>query len=230
MRVKRRQPRRGSAGARERRGAWGARAYYTRAARPGPLRATAAAGPSALQGRPRPPRAQPRAQQAGPPGSPWPPRHAPGRPASRGGTRTWCRAAHAVTTLGSLPLPRRDEVNLAREKQHTKHSSNQILLLPLQLGLHSGLRFGGLPSVSETATEKLSSSCSREPSDLPAPARSSRVGTCSGAPALGGTQPPRPPGGISVASGQWHLMPAASGVAAGELRRSGADSRIAGLA
>lgn len=50
VRVKQRQPRPAQAGARETRGAWDARAYYTRAAAAGPPRAAAAAGPTALQG------------------------------------------------------------------------------------------------------------------------------------------------------------------------------------
>lgn len=123
---------------------------------------------------------KPGAPHAGPPRSPWPPRHAAGRSASRGGTRARHRAAPAFSSLGELSCPKK-RLNPFKEKPRTKYSSNQILLLPPGLGLHSGLDLGVLPS----AGEKLSYSCSRESSDLPAPARPSRVGTCSGAPASG---------------------------------------------
>lgn len=166
--------------------------------RPGPYDLQLLRGRPSCRGARARPCASPSAARRATQESPWPPRHAVGRPASRGGTRAWRRAAPAFTSLGEPFSPKkRLKLNSFQEKQRTKYSSNQILLLPPGLGLHSGLYFGGLPSTSE----KLSSSCSRESSDLPAPALPSRVGTCSGAPALQGTQPPRPPGRICVASG-----------------------------
>lgn len=94
MRVKRRLPRRGQAGARETRGAWDARAYYTRAAAAGLPRAAAAAGPTALQGSPRPAVRKPERSTPGHPG-------VPGRRVMRWGGRRRA-GGHG---LGVAPLP-----------------------------------------------------------------------------------------------------------------------------
>lgn len=171
--------------------------------------------------------ARTRCSCAGPPpcrrGCAWPcaspERSTPGHPGAPGAAS--CGGAAGVTRGDSglatgcsrlyefgAPSPLKKRLNPFKGKQHTKYSSNQILLSS-GLGLHSGFSIWGLLSVSA----RQSPSCSREYADLPSPSsplacrglfRRSRFRRRSAPHVLRAE---------SVASGGWHLMPAVLGLA-----------------
>lgn len=102
----------------------GTRVRTTTRVRPrrGPYDLQLLRGRQPCRGSPRPAVRQPERGTPGPPRSPGPPRHAVGRPASRGGTRAWRRAAPAFTSLGEPILSQEETLTklIFKERQRTK--------------------------------------------------------------------------------------------------------------
>lgn len=153
-------------------------------------------GADSPAGEPAPGRAQARARHAGPPRSPWPPRHAVGRPASRGGTRAWRRAAPAFTSLGEPLSPKKRLTKLKKSNAPNTRRTKFCFSRP-DWDCTADSTLEDFPPRARSQAPAASGS---PLTSLP-PLSPRESGLVPALPLCPGTQPPRPPGRICVASG-----------------------------